>query len=115
PPRRAPARPEALPASPAPGHDLPLAHHDGRLYVLARTTGTFSATGISPLVRTSQRRVSTGGAMDPLTHDGMVFLLDRKLGTLARIDPLTGDEVGAVWLEEEGLDDAAVEDRKSVE
>ncbi|MEO7627562.1 MAG: hypothetical protein ABIS91_14990, partial [Nocardioides sp.] len=92
------------------GHDLGLGQYDSQLYVIDHTTGVMSAIDVSTLIRSGQRRVSTGGAAETMTDGETVFLVDRGTGKISAIDPLTGDELGTVWLEEEGLADAAIDD-----
>ena len=94
----------------ADGHDLGLGQYDDQLYVIDNTSGLMTAIDVSTLIRSNQRRVSPGGAAETMTDGTTVFLLDRGTGKISAIDPLTGDELGKVWLEDEGLADAAIDD-----
>jgi hypothetical protein len=91
------------------GHDLGLGQYDDQLYVIDHTTGLMSAIDVSTLIRSGQRRVSTGGAAETMTDGETVFLVDRGTGKISGIDPLTGDELGTVWVEDEGLADATID------
>lgn len=102
-------RPELRVKVGEPGDALGLAQYDGRLFVTNHTTGDLMSFDLTSILVSGQRRVSKNGTMHTLTHDGEVYLVDDEASTIASVDPVSLDAVGAIWVSPNGLADAAVD------
>lgn len=107
-------RPELRVKVGEPGNDLDLAQYDGRLFVTNHTTGNLMSFDLTSILVSGQRRVTSGGAVHTLTHDGSVFLVDSDTSTITAVDPVSLDAIGKIWVSPAGLADAAIDDSGAV-
>lgn len=102
-------RPEARLQVGSPGDGLSLEQYDGRLIVLNSSTGAVTSFDLAMLQASGQRLVARGSQTRLLVRDGRAFLADLGDGSISRIDTVTTDPIGSVWVREAGLVAVAID------
>lgn len=95
----------------APGQGLTVAQDRGRLVVSNSSTGAITSIDLATLVATGRRAAPAGDQSSVLLSDGRAFLVDRANSSIAAIDPVTMATIGRIWVVDQGLSDAVVDQR----
>ncbi len=93
----------------AAGDDLDIAQQDNLLVTTDRKTGVVTVIDLSTLLVSGQRQAGAGGSVKVLLWSGQIYLVERDLGTIDRLDPLTAALVGESWDGGGPLADAVVD------
>jgi hypothetical protein len=96
------------------GNQLEVAQRDGLLVVTDTVTGEVTIIDVATLTASGSLAGSGDSAVEVLLDDAQLYVVDRLLGTVRRIDPASAAEVGTGWSAAAPLADAALDRRGTV-
>lgn len=96
------------------GHELVISQRDDLLVVTDATTGTVTVIDIATLSTAGSHAATGQGAVKVLLGQGRMYVVDRQLGTIQRVDPATAADIGNGWAGGAPLADAVIDGRGSL-